>query len=444
MTIDRMTNEDFERAYGKAFWRKVIKRLTGENNELLPFDSVRESLPLKGQRYIGLHQVPIDQIVGSMGRYRDFDRAFLPLQKRTKDRWISIDRAHYEEVELPPVELYKMGEVYFVKDGNHRVSVARERGQTYLDAYVTEIEVPVLLTAEIELSDLELTREYALFLDQTNLAKIRPNASIELTLPGEYERLLEHISVHRWYLGEQKKTEAPYSEAVASWFDNVYTPLIELIEQEDLPEKFPNRTPADLYLWIIEYLWYLREAYRDEFDFREAAQQFIQNFSDWPASKVVNLLKKATWVDHLILKQEKDIFYSKTNIQEVCPGVNIDLTVPGLYEKLSQHVDVHRWYLGLQAKQEVPYREAVASWCKNVYQPLVDLIREQGILEEFPGRTEADLYLWIIEHQGFLRQEYGDEVPLEVAAEHFTEDFSPDAQEKGLVLRRGSKKKAAR
>jgi hypothetical protein len=132
----------------------------------------------------------------------------------------------------------------------------------------------------------------------------------------------------------------PYSEAVASWFDNVYSPLVQLIEQERLPEKFPNRTEADLYLWIIEYLWYLREAYRDQFDFSQAAQQFIQNFADWPAGRLVNLLKKAAWVDHLILKQEKESFYSRTGIQENCEGVAIELTVPGLYEKLIQHIDV--------------------------------------------------------------------------------------------------------
>lgn len=431
MTIDRLTNEDFERAYSKAFWRKVLKKLSGENNELLPFDSVRTQLPMKGQHYIGLKQVPIDQIVGSLGHYRDFDRAFLPLQKRTRNRWISIDRAHYEEVELPPVDLYKMGEVYFVKDGNHRVSVARERGQTFLDAYVTEIEIPILLTADLELSDLILKREYAIFLEQTDIANIRPQATIELTLPGEYERVLEHISVHRWYLGEQKKGDVPYSEAVVSWFDNVYSPLIQLIEQDGLPDRFPNRTAADLYLWITEYLWYLREAYRDQFDLGQAAQQFIHNFADWPASKLINLLKKASWVDHLILKQEKDSFYSRTSIQEISPGASIDLTMPGLYEKLTQHIDAHRWYLGLQRKSEVPYKEAVQSWYSNVYQPLVELIREQCILDEFPGRTEADLYLWIIEHQGFLREEYGEDIPLDVAAEHFTEDFSSNPPEQG-------------
>ena len=137
-----LARQDFDRAVSRAFWRRILARLTRENNELLPFDEIREQLPIRGQHYRGLQEVPVDKILGSLGRYRDFDRAFLPIQTRTKARWISIDRAHYEEIILPPVELYQIGEVYFVRDGNHRVSVARERGQTYIDAFVTRDRYP--------------------------------------------------------------------------------------------------------------------------------------------------------------------------------------------------------------------------------------------------------------------------------------------------------------
>ncbi len=81
MSFDNMANQDFERAFQKGFWRKVLRWLTGESNDLLPFDAVKDRLPIQGQHYIGLCQVPIDQIVGSMGRYRDFDRAFVPSRK---------------------------------------------------------------------------------------------------------------------------------------------------------------------------------------------------------------------------------------------------------------------------------------------------------------------------------------------------------------------------
>jgi hypothetical protein len=114
MKPDSKASDDFERAFWKGFWRKVVSHITGQKIELLPFGEAREHVPLRGQHYIGLRQVPIDQIVGSMGRYRDFDRAFLPGKKRAKDRWMSIDKAHHQEINLPPVELYKTGQVYSV------------------------------------------------------------------------------------------------------------------------------------------------------------------------------------------------------------------------------------------------------------------------------------------------------------------------------------------
>ena len=97
------------------------------------------------RHYRGLQAVPLAQIGGSEGRYRDFDKAFFPRQTQTKERWLSINKAHYEDVSLPPVELFKVGQMYFVRDGNHRVSVARAHGYEFIDAYVIEIDLPVLV-----------------------------------------------------------------------------------------------------------------------------------------------------------------------------------------------------------------------------------------------------------------------------------------------------------
>jgi hypothetical protein len=102
---------------------------------------------------------------------------FLPIQSQTKGRWISIDKAHYEDIYLPPVDLYKIGEIYFVKDGNHRVSVARERGQEYMDAYVTEIDIPVMLTSDTTLDQLDLKQEESEFILETELGRLRPAPS---------------------------------------------------------------------------------------------------------------------------------------------------------------------------------------------------------------------------------------------------------------------------
>jgi hypothetical protein len=131
--------EDFERAYQKARWRTWFRRLTGRQNRLLSFEDIPQDLRHNNGHQLGLQSVPVDKIVGSEGRHREFDGAFYPRQRITKDRWVSIDRAHYAAVTLPPVELIRIGEEYFVRDGNHRVSVARAKGQVFIDANVIQI-----------------------------------------------------------------------------------------------------------------------------------------------------------------------------------------------------------------------------------------------------------------------------------------------------------------
>ena len=292
MAIDRMAHEDFERARGKAFWRKLAAGLTGQEVDLLSLDEVRMRLPVEGQHDLGIQPVSIRQIVGSEGRYRDFDRAFLPRQTFTKDRWVRIDRLHYENVELPPVSLYKMGDVYFVRDGNHRVSVARERGQEFVDAYVTELQIPVPLQPDTNRDDLILKQEYALFVQQTGLARLRPGGEIQLTLPGQYGTLREHIQVHRWFAGQKRGADVPYEDAAASWYDNVYMPLVSIIREHRILDEFPGRTEADLYLWIIEHIWYLREAGGGDVPLGQAADGFARAYSHRLLTKLRNLLRR--------------------------------------------------------------------------------------------------------------------------------------------------------
>ncbi|HLY26798.1 MAG TPA: hypothetical protein VKQ72_10695 [Aggregatilineales bacterium] len=138
--IDRTARADFSKAARIAFQRRVVSWLAGKDNSLLSFEEVHKEVPFKGRHDAGLQTVAINNIVGSMGSCRDFDRAFYPRKAEKLGRWISIDKAYYRQINLPPIELYKVGDNYFVVDGHHRVSVARARGQVYIDAYVVEIE----------------------------------------------------------------------------------------------------------------------------------------------------------------------------------------------------------------------------------------------------------------------------------------------------------------
>lgn len=412
---------DFERAVVRAFWRRIITWIKRENNQLLPYDEVRAKIPIRGQHYVGFQQVPVDKIVGSLGRYRDFDRAFLPTQTKTRSRWMDIDIAHLNQVTLPPVDLYKIGDVYFVKDGNHRVSVARQRGQMFMDAYVTEVDVPVPFTADITVDDLAVKHAYADFLMETKLDSLRPEANLETRIPGQYDRLLEHISVHRWYLGQQRKREVSKADAVTSWYDTVYMPVVTLLRQQGISRDFPSYAEADLYLWIMEYHAYLRETYREEISSEEmpgiemqevareeAGLQFAELNPQLPVNKLIDVFKKATWLDEMVLRQEMAAFKQKTNLLKLRPNAQIETSMVGLADRLLEHISAHRWYLGEQRHAPVSFEEAVASWYDNVYMPLVRIIRKQGILKEFPGRTETDLYMWIITRQWYLRQVSGD------------------------------------
>lgn len=290
--VQQAANSDFEVAVRRGFWRSVMSWLTQKNNKLLPFDEIRRILPIHGQHDAGLHTISIEKIVGSVARYNDFDRAFIPRQRHTKSRWVSIDMANLQDVILPPIEVYKIGEMYFVKDGNHRVSVAREKGQAYIDAHITEIITQHPITNADDIFDLILEQEKLDFFQKTNIDTIRPESGIELTLPGQYEKLLEHISVHRWFMGERNQSEISDADAVAGWYDEVYLPLANIIQQQNTLKEFPKRTVTDLYLWIIEHLWFLREHYQEEISLEQAASHFKRVFAKRPFNRINSLFHK--------------------------------------------------------------------------------------------------------------------------------------------------------
>ena len=269
---------DYERALLKGFLSEVASFLSRRSNELLSFDEVRTKLHVREQSYRGLQAVPIAKIVGSLNRYRDFDHQFLPTQTHTKQRWINIDAARLRDEVLPPVELYKVGDAYFVRDGNHRVSVARERGQEFIDAEIIEFRTRVPLDETVEPEQLLLKEEYAGFLERTGLDRLRLDQHIEFTMLGRYKYVEDHIAVHRYFLGVERNTEVPWEEAVASWYDNVYIPVVSIIRQRQVLRHFRGLTEADLYLWIMDHRYYLSQGYGSDVGAEAATQDFTGRF----------------------------------------------------------------------------------------------------------------------------------------------------------------------
>ncbi len=287
------TEADFQRAHFKAFLDEIKALILRRPNELLSFDAVRRSLKSHGQNYKGVYPVAVAQIVGTATlRYHDFNRAFLPTQTFTKTRWRRVDEAYYEDKELPPVQLYKIGETYYVRDGHHRVSVAREQGRDYIDAEVIEVKTRVPLTPDLTAADLEIVGEYSTFIEKTRIDKLRPAHAILFSEPGGYARLLEHIAVHRYFMGEELHHPVAWAEAVAHWHDNLYHPLVHTIRAKNILKDFPRRTEADLYVWIMDHHYFLSQS-AENVELEDAALDFARNYSQRLDKKLIRALRQA-------------------------------------------------------------------------------------------------------------------------------------------------------
>ena len=268
---------DYSRARAKSFLNRIRAALSGQPTRLLSYDDVREKLRVGGPIYRGVQTIRLDQVAGSLNRYHQFDRAFLPTQDDTASRWQRIDRAFYEDISLPPVVLYKVGQVYFVVDGHHRVSVAREQGQEFIEAEVRECATRVNITPDLRPEDLEILGEKVRFLERTRLDDLRPKAKIRLTIPDGFQRMLEHIAVHRYFMGIDLQRDIPDEEAVIHWFDTVYLPIVKVIRSSKILEEFPGKTEGDLYLWALDHQRYLAEQEGQPLQPpRKAAQDFIE------------------------------------------------------------------------------------------------------------------------------------------------------------------------
>ncbi|HZM22664.1 MAG TPA: universal stress protein [Anaerolineales bacterium] len=248
----QMAIRDFQAARQRASVQEILARFSGKSTQLLSYDEVAEKLKLRIRTERGVQHIPIDAIVGSVGRDTDFTRAFLPRSMVDKQRWANVKAAMEDGAGLPPIEVYKVGEVYFVMDGNHRVSIAKQEGFTSIEARVIEVRTNVPLTPDVQPDDLIIKAEYAEFLEDTRIMDLRPNVDLSVSIPGQYEKLMSQIYLQKFIMVEDQKLNASLQDAVEAWYDNIYIPLAEAIRDRGLLRWFPNRTITDLYIWIAE------------------------------------------------------------------------------------------------------------------------------------------------------------------------------------------------
>ena len=259
----------FQSVYNKAFWRELLSQLTGRHQDLLNFDEIRSRLHLHEEHYEGVRDVPLEQIAGSVGRYKDFTATFLPRKSGMKERWSRVYALANSLEGPPPIELYKVGDVYFVRDGNHRVSVARQLGAKTIQAHVVVMPTTIPLRPGMSHRELEAAEAYANFLDETGLSRAVPeHESIELTEPSRYHELMGHIFLHERVMEPLEGHALTTEEATADWYYTMYKPAIELIRKYDVlglaKGKHDARTEGDLFLWLMNNLLDLRHQYGDD------------------------------------------------------------------------------------------------------------------------------------------------------------------------------------
>jgi hypothetical protein len=267
---------DFDRAHQRAFIQDALSFLRREPPNLLPFETVRERLELGEKTYLGVRFIRLDQIVGSVGRYRDFTRTFLPRAEHMRRRWQEAEEITSARG-LSPVQVYQVGKVYFVIDGNHRVSVARQIGAETIPAHVWEFETRVPLEPDDAVDDVLIRHEYLGFLERTRLEVHRPEQYIIPTSPGRYRYFEEQIAVHRHYLELDRGCNVPFEEAAVDWYDNVYLPIVDVIHREEMLRLFPGRTEADLVNWIMRNQARLRQRYGAEGVSTESVAEEVAN-----------------------------------------------------------------------------------------------------------------------------------------------------------------------
>lgn len=280
--LSSQTDEDFNRARNKALINEIQHILNPEEATLISFNDVRSLLKPKNEVYKGMQVIPINLIVGSEGRFKDFDNHFFPKSSFLKKRWENIDLAHLTDVNLPAISVYEVGGLYFVRDGNHRVSVAKARGVENIDAEVVSLQSEIKLKPTSTIDQIQkqvINYEKRVFYAETNFGDITDYWCLDFSVPGQYDEIYNHILMHKYYINQNVSLEIPFEEAVISWFENVYMPVIKALEGHHLMRHFRGRTKSDMYVFLIKYWDDIKSKLGNDFSLDQATENFKKQYA---------------------------------------------------------------------------------------------------------------------------------------------------------------------
>ncbi len=289
------TEEDFFKARNRALLNEVQHFLDPEEATLISFSDIKKLLRPEGEVYKGMQIVPIKLIIGSEGRYQDFDNRFFPKSLHLKNRWEHIDMAHLNDIDLPPVSLYELGGVYFVRDGNHRVSVAKARGVEFIDAEVVSLQSEIKLhpgDSFRKMTKQVIDYEKRVFYGETGFGDVTDFWCLDFSTPGQYDVIYNHILTHKYFINMNQTEEIGMDKAIMSWFMTVYLPVIKVIDEHKIMKSFKQRTRSDLYVWLIKYWDELKQKFGCNYSLDDFANSYLAAYkkrSIW--HRIINRLK---------------------------------------------------------------------------------------------------------------------------------------------------------
>lgn len=251
-----LANEEFSQARSKEFITRILNFLTPHRQVLLRLDEVKKLIQTRGETNRGLQAVELKKIVGSEGRYRDFNRFFMPKHEYLRNRWTRLDMARLQNVTLPPIHLYEIGGVYFVRDGNHRVSIARQNQVEQIDAVVISLNTDIRLTERTTLDDMKkqvIQLEKEAFYQATGFTVIFPDQQLCFTTTGRYQEIRKILDDHQKHMQRLLLPADSLRKILQHWYEVIFLPMKTIIKRSGILSRFPKRTVDDLALWVISH-----------------------------------------------------------------------------------------------------------------------------------------------------------------------------------------------
>jgi hypothetical protein len=242
--------DDFTRARRSQLLAELGRRLRREPNDvalILPFDEVVEALGRVGEVELGLQTIPLDSIVGTVDRTRDFDRDFRPTTTRVRGRWQRIAAAQRRGEAFPPISVYRVGDLHFVRDGHHRVSVAKSLGREDIDAYVTQVRTRVDTGQELRLADLPLKDHERLFKERVPLPPAL-HARVHPSDPWDYGDIAESVEAWGFRLMQERREYMDREAVARTWFEEEFDPVVATLREGEFIR--PSETEADAYMRV--------------------------------------------------------------------------------------------------------------------------------------------------------------------------------------------------